>query len=85
MDPLDRLLALREINDLIGRYCMLFDDQDWDAFDELWTDDAAFVVDGIAFEGRDVHDRLPQDLPPRGIPEQAHDLATGRRARPTTG
>ena len=54
MDPLDRLLALREIDDLIGRYCMLFDDQDWDAFADLWTDDAAFVVDGVAFEGRDV-------------------------------
>ena len=54
MDPLDRLLALREIDELIGRYCMLFDDQQWDAFAELWTEDAAFVVDGIAFEGRDV-------------------------------
>lgn len=54
MDPLERLLALREIDDLIGRYCMLFDDQKWDAFAELWTEDAAFVVDGIAFEGRDV-------------------------------
>ncbi len=54
MDPLERLLALREIDDLIGRYCMLFDDQKWDAFAELWTDDAAFVVDGVAFEGRDV-------------------------------
>ena len=54
MDPLERLLALREIDDLIGRYCMLFDDQKWDAFAELWTDDAAFVVDGVAFKGRDV-------------------------------
>ena len=54
MEPLDRLLAFQEISDLIGRYCMLFDDEDWDGLDELWTDDAAFVVEDVAFEGRDV-------------------------------
>jgi uncharacterized protein (TIGR02246 family) len=47
-------MALREIDDLIGRYCILFDDQRWDEFAELWTEDAAFVVDGDAFEGREV-------------------------------
>jgi hypothetical protein len=54
MDALERLIAVQEISDLIGRYCMLFDDEDWAALDELWTDDAAFVVEDQAFEGRQV-------------------------------
>ena len=54
MDPLERLLAIRAIEDVIGRYCMLFDDQDWDGLAELWTDDAAFMIDDEGFEGRDV-------------------------------
>ena len=29
MGPLERLIAVNEISDLIGRYCMLFDDEDW--------------------------------------------------------
>lgn len=52
MDPLGRLLAVHEISDLIGRYCMLFDDENWAALEQLWTDDAAFVVDDTVFEGR---------------------------------
>ena len=52
MDALERLIAVQEISDLIGRYCMLFDDEDWAGLDELWTDGAVFVVDGAAFEGR---------------------------------
>jgi ketosteroid isomerase-like protein len=52
VDPIERLTALRAIEDVVGRYCILFDDQDWDALEGLWTDDAAFVVDGEAFEGR---------------------------------
>lgn len=52
MDPLARLIAVNEISDLIGRYCMLFDDEDWAGLDQLWTDDAAFAVDDQAFEGR---------------------------------
>ena len=44
---------------MIGRYCMLFDDQDWDGLAELWTDAAAFVIrdeasGDRAFEGREV-------------------------------
>jgi uncharacterized protein (TIGR02246 family) len=54
VEPIDRLVAVRAIEDVIGRYCILFDDQEWDALAELWTADAAFVVDGSAFEGRDV-------------------------------
>lgn len=52
MDPIARLVAVHEISDLIGRYCMLFDDEDWAGLAELWTDDAAFVVEDQAFEGR---------------------------------
>jgi ketosteroid isomerase-like protein len=52
MEPLERLISVNEISDLIGRYCMLFDDEDWDGLGELWTEDAAFVVDDVAFEGR---------------------------------
>ena len=44
---------------MIGRYCMLFDDQDWDRLADLWIDDSAFVIrDDVsgdrAFEGRAV-------------------------------
>ena len=54
MDGLARLVAIQEISDLIGRYCMAFDDEDWSVLDEMWTDDAAFVVEDQAFEGRAV-------------------------------
>jgi hypothetical protein len=65
MDALERLVAVNEISDLIGRYCMLFDDEDWAGFAELWTDDAAFAVDDQAFEGREVlMDFLSHCLPP---------------------
>lgn len=65
MDPIARLVAIQEISDLIGRYCMLFDDEDWAGLDELWTDDAAFVVEDQAFEGRAVlMDFLSHCLPP---------------------
>jgi len=53
MDALEELKAIREIEDLISRYCFAFDDQDWSAFAELWTEDAAFVVGDMAFEGRE--------------------------------
>ena len=54
MDAVERLVAIQDISDLIGRYCMLFDDEDWAGLDALWTDDAAFVVEDAAFEGRAV-------------------------------
>ena len=53
MEPIDRLLAVMEISQLLGRYCVMFDDQDWDALEGIWTEDAAFLVDGVGFEGRD--------------------------------
>ena len=52
MDPIERLVAKSEISDLIVTYCIAFDDQDWGKFSELWTEDAAFVVDEQAFEGK---------------------------------
>jgi hypothetical protein len=65
MTPLDRLIAVDEISDLIGRYCMLFDDEDWTGLDALWADDAAFVVEDVAFEGREtLMEFLSTCLPP---------------------
>ncbi len=52
MNPLEQLVAAREIEDLISLYCISFDDQDWETFASLWTEDAAFVVGDMAFEGR---------------------------------
>jgi SnoaL-like domain len=66
MNPIDRLIAVQEISDLIGRYCMLFDDEDWAGLDELWTDDAAFVVEDAAFEGRAVLMDFLSNCLPRG-------------------
>ena len=66
MEPIERLTAVNEISDLIGRYCMLFDDEDWAGLDELWTDDAAFVVEDQAFEGRDVLMAFLSTCLPRG-------------------
>ena len=51
---LERLVAIEEIRALIARYAILYDDKDWDAFAELWTEDAGFVVGERAFEPRDV-------------------------------
>ena len=91
MDPIERLLAVRAIEDVIGRYCILFDDQDWDGLEALWTEDAAFVVDGDGFEGRStVLEFLRTCLPPgyrskHLISPPVIDLAAdGRSARART-
>ena len=88
MDAIERLIALQEIGDLIGRYCMLFDDEDWAGLDQLWTDDAAFVVEEQAFEGRAaLMEFLSHCLPPgyrtkhmisRPIVELGEDGTTAR-------
>jgi uncharacterized protein (TIGR02246 family) len=52
MDAVERLVATKEIEDLITRYCLTFDEQRWDEFATLWTEDAAFVVGEMSFEGR---------------------------------
>jgi hypothetical protein len=54
VDPVQRLIANHEIGDVIGRYCMLFDDQDWHGLADLWTADASFEVEDKIFEPRDV-------------------------------
>ncbi len=54
MDDLARLVAIQEIRDVIARYALLFDDKNWDAFSELWAEDAVWAMrDGMSFEGRE--------------------------------
>jgi uncharacterized protein (TIGR02246 family) len=53
VNELERLVAIEEIRALVQRYAIAFDDHDWATLAELWTEDAAFVADGNAFEGRD--------------------------------
>jgi uncharacterized protein (TIGR02246 family) len=53
MNDVDRLLSLEQIRALIATYAISFDDHDWERFGQLWTEDAAFVVEGQAFEGRE--------------------------------
>jgi uncharacterized protein (TIGR02246 family) len=52
VDALERLVAVQEIRDLITRYALAYDDHDWEAFGELWTEDASFVANDMVFEGR---------------------------------
>lgn len=64
MSTVERLLARAEIADLIVTYCLAFDDQNWDEFAKLWTDDASFQVEDHAFEGKKaVLDFLTNCLP----------------------
>lgn len=64
MEPLEQLVARSEITDLIVTYCITFDDQNWYEFAKLWTEDASFIVDDYAFEGRPaVLDFLTNCLP----------------------
>jgi uncharacterized protein (TIGR02246 family) len=50
-DLLEELLDRERIRDLIARYPMAFDDRDWAAWDEIWTDDLVWVVDGAEIVG----------------------------------
>jgi len=64
LSPVDRLIARGEISDLIVTYCLAFDDQNWEEFAELWTDNASFIVENHAFEGKQtVLDFLMNCLP----------------------
>jgi len=54
MTTVEQLAARAEIADLLATYCIAFDDQDWETFAELWTEDASFVVEEHAFHGRQV-------------------------------
>jgi len=51
MEPLAELIEREAIRDLLARYPMAFDDRDWDAWEQLWTDDVVFAVDGVPIEG----------------------------------
>ena len=42
MSPVERLLALAELQMLKARYFRCLDSKDWDAFEALFTDDAVF-------------------------------------------
>jgi uncharacterized protein (TIGR02246 family) len=53
VNDLERLVAIEEIRALVQRYAIAFDDHDWGTLGELWTEDAAFVAAGVAFEGRE--------------------------------
>jgi uncharacterized protein (TIGR02246 family) len=50
-DALQELIDRERIRDLLARYPMAFDDADWAAWDEIWTDDLVWVVEGKAIEG----------------------------------
>jgi uncharacterized protein (TIGR02246 family) len=53
MDELQRLIATQAIRDLVVTYAMAFDDHDWTRLTTVWTEDAAFVVGEMSFDGRD--------------------------------
>src|SRR3954471_8071287 len=53
MDALERLVAVQAIRDLVVTYAMAFDARDWDRLATVWTEDAAWIAPGHAFEGRD--------------------------------
>jgi hypothetical protein len=53
MDALERLVAIQEIRDQIARYAIWYDDKNWEDFATLWADEAAFVVEDTAFEGKE--------------------------------
>lgn len=42
MSPVDRLLAMAELQVLKARYFRCLDSKDWDGFEALFTDDAVF-------------------------------------------
>jgi len=50
-DPLQQLLDREAIRDLLARYPQAFDDRDWAAWEELWTDDVEWIVDGTPING----------------------------------
>jgi hypothetical protein len=60
----ERLTSRAAICDLLARYCICFDDQDWPEFGKLWTDDAVFSVEPQAFRGKQaIMDFLSTCLP----------------------
>jgi uncharacterized protein (TIGR02246 family) len=51
INSLEELLDRERIRDLLSRYPMAFDDRDWAAWEELWTEDVVWVVDGAEIVG----------------------------------
>jgi uncharacterized protein (TIGR02246 family) len=90
VNDLDRLVAVREIEDLISCYCIAFDDQDWETFRALWTEDAAFAVGDVVFEGRETMLDFLTTCLPRGyagkhmISRPLVELESDTRARART-
>ncbi|HWV87630.1 MAG TPA: nuclear transport factor 2 family protein [Capillimicrobium sp.] len=50
-DLVQQLLDREAIRDLLARYPQAFDDRDWAAWEEIWTDDVVWVVDGTEIVG----------------------------------
>jgi uncharacterized protein (TIGR02246 family) len=63
---LEELLAREAIRDLLARYPAAFDDQDWDAWETIWTDDVVWLVDGEPLEGLDAVRSFMQSCLPAG-------------------
>jgi hypothetical protein len=51
-DLVQQLLDREQIRDLLARYPQAFDDRDWTAWEQLWTDDVVWIVDGTLSNGR---------------------------------
>jgi len=52
-DAIDRILARMEIQDLLEEYGWTIDNNDWDAWIELFTVDGVFASGGAEHAGRD--------------------------------
>jgi uncharacterized protein (TIGR02246 family) len=64
MTELEELISREAIRDLLARYPAAFDDQDWESWEKIWTDDLVWVVDGEPLEGlRAVRDFMTACLP----------------------
>jgi uncharacterized protein (TIGR02246 family) len=50
-DLVQQLLDREAIRDLLGRYPQAFDDRDWATWEQLWTEDVVWVVDGTEIVG----------------------------------
>jgi len=50
-DLVQQLLDREAIRDLLARYPQAFDDRDWAAWEEIWTEDVVWVVDGTEIVG----------------------------------
>ena len=50
-DLVQQLLDREAIRDLLARYPQAFDDRDWAAWEQLWTEDVEWIVDGTSIHG----------------------------------